>query len=316
MNIILVNNSGPKVFSKLVGRGDSAGEFNITTAAYYNISVSNLVYFTSNPSITYQASYGIYFHNGISASLVPNSSTAFTMTSLQVPSSFNTGSIPLTPNPPGTHYFIGMSCPGTSPFGSDVYTGLTETVNNTRCCVATAVQSGGLKNQLFESPAYYRSQCLDTSGPVWRVFSSRFNGCSGGGASVDAVQRRIQNTVRVSQSEYLENLAGLNVYAKPVAKYGFVNWNQGSDRAEPGRVVRNVPSHGANSTKTSVTRMRPGSCSAAGQGVDIKHGSYARYLARIKGRGPYRTQSVPVAPVEGNKTKKYGICNSYSALCI
>jgi hypothetical protein len=54
-------------------------------------------------------------------------------------------------------------------------------------------------------------------------------------------------------------------------------------------VVRNVPSHGANSTKTSVTRMRPGSCSAAGQGVDIKHGSYARYLARIKGRGPYRT---------------------------
>ena len=169
-------------------------------------------------------------------------------------------------------------------------------------------------NQLFESPAYYRSQCLDASGnqPEWRVFSSRCNGCSGGVASsADAVQRRIQNTVRVSQSEYLENLAGLNVYAKPVAKYGFVNWNQGSDRAEPGRVVRNVPSHGANSTKTSVTRMRPGSCSAAGQGVDIKHGSYARYLARIKGRGPYRTQSVPVAPVEGNKTKKYGICNSH-----
>jgi len=169
-------------------------------------------------------------------------------------------------------------------------------------------------DQLFEPPAYYCSQCLDTSGnqPEWRVFSSRCNGCSGGGASsADAVQRRIQNTVRVSQSEYLENLAGLNVYAKPVAKYGFVNWNQGSDRAEPGRVVRNVPSHGANSTKTSVTRMRPGSCSAAGQGVDIKHGSYARYLARIKGRGPYRTQSVPVAPVEGNKTKKYGICNSH-----
>ena len=169
-------------------------------------------------------------------------------------------------------------------------------------------------NQLFESPVYYCNQCLDASGnqPEWRVFSSRCNGCSGGVASsADAVQRRIQHTVRVSQSEYLENLAGLNVYAKPVAKYGFVNWNQGSDRAEPGRVVRNVPSHGANSTKTSVTRMRPGSCSAAGQGVDIKHGSYARYLARIKGRGPYRTQSVPVPPVEGNKTKKYGICNSH-----
>jgi hypothetical protein len=76
-----------------------------------------------------------------------------------------------------------------------------------------------------------------------------------------------------------------------------------------------VPSHGANSTKTSVTRMRPGSCSAAGQGVDIKHGSYARYLARLKGRGPYRTQThpqpQPVAPIEGNKTKKYGIAFSH-----
>lgn len=177
----------------------------------------------------------------------------------------------------------------------------------------------GLNNQLFEIPVYYCNQCLDLSGnqPQWYVYSSRCNGCSVGGASsAEATQCRIQNTVRVTQSEYLENLAGLNVYAKPLAKYGFVNWNQGSDRAEPGRVVRNVPSHGANSTKTSVTRMRPGSCSAAGQGVDIKHGSYARYLARIKGRGPYRTQALSVPPVEGNKTKKYGICNRYSALCI
>ena len=50
---------------------------------------------------------------------------------------------------------------------------------------------------------------------------------------------------------------------------------------------------------------------AAGQGVDVKHGSYARYLARIKGRGPYRTQAQSVPAVEGNKTKKYGIAYSY-----
>lgn len=161
---------------------------------------------------------------------------------------------------------------------------------------------------------YYCNQCLDVSGnqPDWFVYSNRCNGCSGGfAASADATQRRIQNTVRVSQSEYLENLAGLNVYVAPIAKYGFVNWNQGSDRAEPGRVHRNVPSYGANSTKTSITRLRPGSCSAAGEGVDIKHGSYARYLARLKGRGPYRTQVQPVAPIEGNKTKKYGIAYSH-----
>ena len=158
-----------------------------------------------------------------------------------------------------------------------------------------------------DGDTYYCNQCLDVSGnqPSSDWFISRCNGCSGGfAASADATQRRIQNTVRVSQSEYLENLAGLNVYTPPVPKYGMVNWNQGSDRAVPGQVQRNVPSHGANSTKTSITRMRPGSCSAAGQG------SYARYLARIKGRGPYRTQAQPVPAVEGNKTKKYGIAYS------
>lgn len=177
----------------------------------------------------------------------------------------------------------------------------------------------GSNSQELTAPTYYCYQCLDTSGnePNWFVYSKRCNGCNGCKNSVacsaDATQRRIQNTVRVSQSEYLENLAGLNVYTKPLAKYGFVNWNQGSDRAEPGKVIRNVPSHNYNSTKTSITRMRPGSCSAAGQGVDIKHGSYARYLARIKGRGPYRTQPIPApVPLEGNKTKKYGISNSYT----
>ena len=177
-------------------------------------------------------------------------------------------------------------------------------------------QFGSGNNNPQYQPTYYCNQCLDVSGnaPNWFVYSKRCNGCGGNSvaSTVDATQRRIQNTVRVSQSEYLENLAGLNVYTRPLAKYGFVNWNQGSDRAEPARVMRNVPSHNANSTKTSVTRMRPGSCSAAGQGVDIKHGSYARYLARIKGRGPYRTQTVPApVPVQGNKTKKYGISNSY-----
>ena len=173
-------------------------------------------------------------------------------------------------------------------------------------------------NDVYAPATYYCNQCLDVSGnqPDWHVYSRRCNRCSrcdgcSAGLPGTATQRRIQNTVRVSQSEYLENLAGLNVYVKPLAKYGFVNWNQGSDRAEPGLVQRNVPSHGANSTKTSITRMRPGSCSAAGQGVDIKHGSYARYLARIKGRGPYRTETLPAVPVEGNKTKKYGIAYSH-----
>jgi hypothetical protein len=78
----------------------------------------------------------------------------------------------------------------------------------------------GLANT-FTPDTYYCSQCLDPSGnqPVWHVYSSRCNGCRNSVASsADATQRRIQNTVRVSQSEYLENLAGLNVYTPAVAR--------------------------------------------------------------------------------------------------
>ena len=75
------------------------------------------------------------------------------------------------------------------------------------------------------------------------------------------------------------NKSALNVYIPPKTNptkslYG-VNWNQMSDRAVPSVLKTNVPSHG-NSARSSLTRMRPGSTSAAGKGVDIKHGSYDR----------------------------------------
>ena len=118
----------------------------------------------------------------------------------------------------------------------------------------------------------------------------------------------IQNTVRVPASLYMNDLAALNVYQKP-GKYG-VNWNQMSDRAVPGVLKTNVPSHG-NSTRTSVTRMRPGSTSAAGKGVDIKHGSYDRYLARLKGKSVLRT--APETIPNNQKSVKWGI--AYSESC-
>lgn len=36
--------------------------------------------------------------------------------------------------------------------------------------------------------------------------------------------------------------------------------------------------------QSSLTRDRPGSQAPGGSGVDIKHNSYARYLARLKGK--------------------------------
>lgn len=149
---------------------------------------------------------------------------------------------------------------------------------------------------------------------------------------IEITQKRIWNTVRVPGSEYTMNLGALSVYSKPsVALYNGVNWNQMSDRPIPSNYnvshINTVPSRG-NSTKTSLTRNRPGSQAPGGKGVDIKHGNYARYLARLKGRGPLRTQvdtnltnqvtgqngqNIAVAAgVVGNKTKSFGIVSSSS----
>ena len=140
-------------------------------------------------------------------------------------------------------------------------------------------------------------------------------------ASAVSTQKKIWGTVRVPASEYTMNRAALNVYTPAVlntgAGYYGVNWNQSSDRAIPGVVHSNVPSRG-NSTTQSLTRMRPGSTSAAGAGVDIKHGSYDRYLARLKGRTVLRTQApstAAITPIAGNKKIKYGIAYSTKCLC-
>jgi hypothetical protein len=131
------------------------------------------------------------------------------------------------------------------------------------------------------------------------------------------LSKLIENTVRVPSSEYTMNKSALNVYIPPQVNptkslYG-VNWNQMSDRAVPGVVKTNVPSYG-NSTRTSLTRMRPGSTSAAGKGVDIKHGSYDRYLARLKGKSVLRTalETIP----NNQKSVKWGIAYSESCTVI
>lgn len=152
--------------------------------------------------------------------------------------------------------------------------------------------------------------------------------CSGPNL-IDITQKRIWNTVRVPASEYMMNLSSLTVYQSPSSTYANVNWNQASDRALPGNTsvsnVAVVPSRG-NSTKKSITRLRPGSLKPGGFGVDIKHGSYDRYLARLKGKKPLKTQNPTTLTsdidntngqtiaiqnnVIGNKTRYFGIVGS------
>ena len=175
--------------------------------------------------------------------------------------------------------------------------------------------------------------------------SNSCRGCNSNMASDDPAtqyqrQKIIQNTVRVKSSLYTMNLAALNVYQRPETKYNLVtlseggpsyivppgvNWNQMSDRKEPHiQVVRtgSGSAYGASSTKRSITRLRPGSLSPGGNGVDIKHNSYERYLNRIKGKGPVRRGVIPPTygapfipfnrafPIYGGKTIKTSIVSN------
>jgi hypothetical protein len=112
----------------------------------------------------------------------------------------------------------------------------------------------------------------------------------------------------IPKSTTLQNPAGVQIYSQ----------NPSSDRVAPAHSNTNlkftyVPSHG-NSTKSTLTRNRPGASMPGGitregrekgKGVDVKHNSYARYLARKKSH-TIRTQILAVQPVKGNKSRKYG----------
>ena len=98
-----------------------------------------------------------------------------------------------------------------------------------------------------------------------------------------------------------------NIPEKGPCKPG-TNWNQSSDRAFPGIETAYVP--------RNRTRHRPGGAGAAGsqaKGVDIKHNSYARYLARLKAGNVQTIKNDPAPdPRTGNKQFVFGIVSSSS----
>jgi hypothetical protein len=156
-------------------------------------------------------------------------------------------------------------------------------------------------------------------------------------ASLYQKQKIIQKTVRVPSSLFSMNLASLNAYQQPQKQYNIVdingsayvtspnvNWNQMSDRRQPHQQIVKSGSgstYGASSTRHTITRLRPGALSPGGNGVDIKHNSYDRYLNRIKGKAPLRRGVVPPTlaeyipfnrayPVYGGKVMKTSIVSN------
>lgn len=100
-----------------------------------------------------------------------------------------------------------------------------------------------------------------------------------------AIEKRIQNTVRVPSSLYVMNKSALTVQQNRSEASG---WNQSSDRSASGvSVVRRR------------TKLQPGSLSAGGTGVDVKHNSYDRYLARKKGKVALKSSESKYNIVQG-----------------
>jgi len=167
-----------------------------------------------------------------------------------------------------------------------------------------------------QNPEVFGSSC-DCSGGKFFYSVTQCKGCGNDDCdeslgSSNANQRRIWKSARVDSSLYTMNLASLSVVGNeknnPQNQPWKVNWNQSSDRALPGIETAYVP--------RNKTRHRPGGAGAAGveaKGVDIKHNSYARYLARLKAGNIRTIKGNPAPqPVTGNKQYVFGIVTSNS----
>ena len=140
-------------------------------------------------------------------------------------------------------------------------------------------------NKLLGLPPYY-----------YRLRSCDTNLTSNTPANQYQRLKLIQNTVRVYSSIYTSNLGPLNAYKQPTAATYGVCWNQMSDRPVPSVQRATVPTGyntSMNRRHTSVTSSKPGSQTPGGKGCDIKHNSYYRYMARLKGKGPVRRGVIP-----------------------
>ena len=107
------------------------------------------------------------------------------------------------------------------------------------------------------------------------------------------IQKEIQNQLHTSSSNYTEVISSLNVSQDINNSSSKKPWHNASDRAQP---------HGQISTNVNTSQKE-------NRGLDIKHNSYSRYLAKKKSGTlkTQKTQTIEPIPLNGNKTKYYSL---------
>ncbi len=127
-------------------------------------------------------------------------------------------------------------------------------------------------------------------------------------------QKKIQNTVKIPTGQYLDNLTSLTVRGDsnntPLSNLNNVNESQASDR-------NRLHIQTAVYNKPRFYSARPGRQGPGGKGVDVKHNSFDRILARKKAQH-LRTENITYDASlvqKGNKVKKYGIVDQDDYKC-
>ena len=107
------------------------------------------------------------------------------------------------------------------------------------------------------------------------------------------IQKEIQNQLHTSSSNYTQVISSLNVSQDINNSSSKKPWHNASDRAQP---------HGQISTNVNTSQKE-------NRGLDIKHNSYSRYLAKKKSGTlkTQKTQTIEPIPLNGNKTKYYSL---------
>jgi len=107
------------------------------------------------------------------------------------------------------------------------------------------------------------------------------------------IQKEIQDQLHTSCSNYTQVISSLNVAQDINNSANKKPWHNASDRRQ---------AHGQISINVTTSQKE-------NKGIDIKHNSYSRYLAKKKS-GTLKTQNTQLIqplPIRGNKTKYYSL---------
>lgn len=95
------------------------------------------------------------------------------------------------------------------------------------------------------------------------------------------INNKINNLVRMPHSLYISKISTDTISCSRKNLCPPYNTSNLSDQTVLSNSIATVPTRG-NSLKSTITSLRPGAMTPGGKGVDVKHGSYARYLAQKK----------------------------------